>query len=233
MAKEKSTVPIRNLQVRIKEPIRARLAEAAKASGNSMNAEILTRLERSLTEERAVIATIEAVMGGTGGAALARTFVKAVGVAEKKTGKKMATDYETFLMVTSTVIEALRYMVPEKDAAFIDRENDASEKAEDNLKSYIDAVEKSGLSLEDYGRKNPGAYSAGDFPSWTAIKEGAQAGRNIVRELGFPAQAGINPHTGQPDTTFVMTVLEDFERPKSARAGRTAPKPEPSGESHE
>ncbi len=62
--KKESDVAAVSLQVRMKAPMRERLAAAAKASGNSMNSEILVRLERSLTEERAVLETIRAVLGG-------------------------------------------------------------------------------------------------------------------------------------------------------------------------
>jgi hypothetical protein len=53
-----------DIGMRVKEPLRARIARTAKDRGVSMNAEMVDRLERSFSEERDRARLIEAIFGG-------------------------------------------------------------------------------------------------------------------------------------------------------------------------
>lgn len=86
--KQSATV---QLKTRMKEPLRARLEEAAKDRGVSLNSELVDRLERSFERENNIIQSI----GGLEYFALLAMLGNAVKLVEEQTGRKWQQDFET------------------------------------------------------------------------------------------------------------------------------------------
>ena len=91
------------LKLRMKEPLRARLAGAAVKRGVSLNSEVVHRLEESFRreEKESTIAAraaggVYASFGGLQAFTLMRLLANAIGALEGATGKSWLKDQETF-----------------------------------------------------------------------------------------------------------------------------------------
>jgi hypothetical protein len=91
------------LNTRMKEPLRARLAAAAKKRGVSLNAEVVHRLEGSFRkEERDALIEAKAVggvyasFGGLDNFTVMRFLANVINAIETRTGKSWGSDAGTF-----------------------------------------------------------------------------------------------------------------------------------------
>lgn len=113
------------LALRTKEAMRAKLEEAARGNGQSINREIIARLEQSFAHER----WIEDVFGSMDAFAVARAQFTAMDAAARTAGRFMGKHspdwlndpalFDQAVLAARTVLEALR--PPAADQAEIDK----------------------------------------------------------------------------------------------------------------
>ncbi len=87
-----------DLRVRMREPLRASIAKAAKDRGVSLNKEAVSRLEASFRQEKSE----EFLLGGKDVGTVLRLFGAAATLVEKRTGEKLLEDWRTSVAVRAT-----------------------------------------------------------------------------------------------------------------------------------
>ena len=136
------------ITLRLREDLRDRLADAAKAGDTSLNSEIVTRLGQSMSEQT--------LLGGNSTASAMRALATEIANVEQRTGKSWREDVRTFYAAQEVILIALgRFAPPVINQDRVSAASERWESARNVVKGQLEYLNKVGAIEKIPHSSNP------------------------------------------------------------------------------